>query len=340
MSDIPFEQLFFSRTMDFLDVYLMKQAGRSTHTRKSYKYSIGQFYDYVTIEKSISPLKFRFADCSYQLVLEFSQYMQEQKQYKPGTVNQKLAAIKSYLKYVADGDISMVQVYLAVKKVPELSVPKVQRPVMETDDLSAYLYSPAHTRFGNRDRMILILLFDLAIRVSELVSITLGDILLDCDNPIILIHGKGRKERSLSVSDQAGKHLKAYIIAYHKYDPSPEMPLFYTIIHGKTNHMSVRNVERIVKKYADIIKEEHPGIPESVYPHLLRRTRATGLYRDGVPIDMISIIMGHSNTETTKTYTSPSMNQLREAMKKSDLNDDEEPIWKGNENELKARFGL
>ena len=63
--------------------------------------------------------------------------------------------------------------------------------------------------------MMLILLFDTAIRVSELVSITLGDILIDTENPVILIHGKGRKERAIAVSDRAATHLKAYITAYH-----------------------------------------------------------------------------------------------------------------------------
>ena len=328
--------------MDFLDVYLMRQAGRSKHTRKAYKNTIGQFYDYIIAVKGLSPLKFCFSDCSYQLVLGFSQYMQEELKYKPGTVNQKLAAIKSYLKYVSDGDISIIQTYLAVKKVPELSVPKTQRPVMESDDLSSYLDAPPHTRIGNRDRMILILLFDIAIRVSELVAITLGDIQLDIENPVVLIHGKGRKERSLLVSEKASKHLKAYISAYHKEKMERTTPLFYTVIHGEIHPMSVRNVERIVKKYGELTREGHPNMPESTYPHLLRRSRATGLYRDGVPLELVSTLLGHSNIETTRNhYAFPSVDQLREAMQKSNITgNEEEPLWKGKEDELKALFGL
>ena len=319
----------------------MKQAGRSSHTRKAYKVTISQFYEYITAVRGVSPLKFQFSDCSYQLVLGFSQYMQEELRYKPGTVNQKLAAIKSYVKYVSDGDISLVQIYLAVKKVPELPVPKVQRPVMEKDALVSYLDAPAYTKIGNRDRMILILLFDTAIRVSELVAITLGDVLLENENPVILIHGKGRKERSLSVSDSAAKHLKAYVNAYHKEGKEPEKPLFYTVIHGKTNPMSVRNVERIVRKYGDMIRTDYPDMPKTTYPHLLRRSRATGLYQDGVPLEIVSTLLGHSNTETTRIYASPSIDQLRSAMEKGNVNgNEEEPLWKGKEDELKKMFGL
>ena len=159
---------------------------------------------------------------------------------------------------------------------------------------------------------------------------------------MVLIHGKGRKERSLTLSVQAGKHLKAYIHAFHGECPDPARPLFYTVIKGKTASMSERNVERIVKKYGDKIREGRSDIPESTYPHLLRRSRATGLYRDGVPLEVVSTLLGHANTETTRLhYASPSVDQLREAMQKSSIKGkEEEPAWKGRENELKAMFGL
>lgn len=337
----PFEELFFSRTMDYLEVYLPRQASRSRYTQKAYRYSISCFYDYITQVLGLSPLTFRYAKCTYKLVLGFSQYMRETRHYKPSTVNQRLAAVKSYLKYVSDGDISLLQIYLSVKKVPELSVPKVQRPVIEKDDLPVFLDSPNDSRIGNRDRMILILLFDTAIRVSELVSITLGDILIEIENPVILVHGKGRKERVIAVSDRAATHLNAYVIAYHKEHTEPVRPLFFTVIHGKTNPMSVRNVERIVNKYGKTVRENNPRMPESAYPHLIRRTRATGLYRDGVPLEMVSTLLGHSNSETTKLYASASVEQLRDAMKKGQESEPSEtPLWEGHEEELKKKFGL
>ena len=50
-------------------------------------------------------MNFRFSECTYELVLDYSQYLQEVKKLANSTVNQRLAAIKSYLKYVSDGDI-------------------------------------------------------------------------------------------------------------------------------------------------------------------------------------------------------------------------------------------
>jgi integrase/recombinase XerD len=86
----------------------------------------------------------------------------------------------------------MIQVYLAVKKVPFLRTEKLQRPIIEKGGFSAFLVAPPDTRIGNRDRMLLVMLFDTAARISELLEIRLGDISLMASNPTILIMGKVR----------------------------------------------------------------------------------------------------------------------------------------------------
>ena len=75
--------------------------------------------------------------------------------------------------------------------------------------------------------------------------------------------------------------------------------------------MSVGNVERIINKYTRIIRPEHPGLPEHCYPHMVRRTRATNLYQDGTELELISRILGHSSTETTRIYAIPSVEMMR-----------------------------
>lgn len=342
MSKNPdFPELFFSKTKDFFDLFLSRQEKRSYDTVKAYRKSLTVFYEYVTVEKGINVMKFRFADCTYEFVLSYSQYLQEQKRLANSTVNQRLAALKAYLKYVADGNIELLQIYIGVQKVPLLKISKLQRPIMEKDILKQFLNKPADTVKGNRDMVLLILLFDSAIRVSELSAITLGDILLDISAPSIIIHGKGKKERTIAMNPSTADHLKNYITHYHKADAPPETPLFYTVIHEKMNHMSERNIERIVKKYADLVRKENPDIPDSVYPHMLRRSRASGLYRDGVPLEMISAILGHSSSETTKIYAIPSVEQLREALQKGQPEAKEpEKLWQDKEAEMRKMFGL
>lgn len=342
MSKNPeFTDLFFSKTKDFLDIFLKSQEQRSMDTIKAYRISLSSFYKYVTEVKEIKVMKFCFSDCTYEFVLSYSQYLQKTRKLANSTVNQRLAALKSYLKYVSDGDISLMQVYMAVQKVPLLRIPKLQRPVMEKEDLKAFLSEPGNTKTGRRDRVLLSLLYDTAVRVSELTGIVLGDVLLNVSSPSIIIHGKGKKTRSIVLNKKCADLVKDYVLHYHEPDAPPDTPLFYTTIHGKINHMSQRNVERIVKKYGDIVRKEHPTLPDKTYPHMLRRSRATGLYRDGVPLELVSAILGHSSSETTKVYAIPSAEQIREALAKGQPDEAEtEKIWEGREAEIRKLFGL
>lgn len=342
MSKKPeFTDLFFSKTKDFLDTFLKKQEQRSADTIKAYRISLSSFYKYVTEVNSFKVMQFCFSDCTYEFVLSYSQYLQETRKLSNSTINQRLAALKSYLKYVSDGDICLMQVHLAVQKVPLLKTPKLQRPIMEKEDLKAFLSEPGNTKIGRRDRVLLALLYDTAIRVSELTGIVLGDMTLNTSSPSIIIHGKGKKNRSIVLNKKCAELVNDHVLHYHDTDAPPDTPLFYTKIHGKITHMSQRNVERIVKKYGDLVRKKNPTLPDKTYPHMLRRSRATGLYRDGVPLELISAILGHSNSETTKIYAIPSVEQMREALSKGQSDEETiEKIWEGKEDKIRRLFGL
>lgn len=85
------------------------------------------------------------------------------------------------------------------------------------------------------------------------------------------------------------------------------------MIKGSQHRISSGNIERIINKYADSIRSEFPNLPDKVYPHMFRRTRATNLYQSGVALELVSRILGHSSTETTKIYATPSIEMLRKS---------------------------
>lgn len=333
------DELFFSKTSDYLNVFLPLQAAKSPNTVRTYRHDLSCFYDYVAGVAGISPERFRFTDCDYKFLLGYSQYMQTVLNWSAETVNQHITAVRSYLKYAADCRIDVMQVYLSVKAVPAVPVTRRIRPIVEEEDLKAFLSAPADTKLGRRDQVILILLFDAALRVSELAGITLADIRMDRENPVILIHGKGRKERFVELSPDAGEHLKAYLDSFHRDARDLSVPLFYTVIHGSVNPMSVRNIQRIVSKYGRSVQETSTTMPD-VHPHMLRRTRATGLYRDGVPLSLVSTFLGHSSVETTRIYASPSAEQIRDSTRKTYSDSGDTPVWKKGAADLKARYGL
>ena len=144
--------LFFSMTYEFLEAYLPKQCGRSPHTVESYRDALSLFRRYIFNALGISIGKFTFAECTRECVLGFMNYLSELKS-KPGTRNQRLASLKSYLTFAADKDISLQSIELQVGRVPQCKVPKTEKTVIPEDAMTAILQQPANTKMGLRDRV-------------------------------------------------------------------------------------------------------------------------------------------------------------------------------------------
>ncbi len=333
------EALFFSKTRDYLDSYLTRQCGKSPHTVKAYRDALTMFRRYILEEKGVSILKFRFSECTREFVLDFICHMKD-KGYVPSSCNQRLSAIKAYLWFVADGDITFQPLAMNVSRVPFLREPKLNRDIIAEPELTALLSSTPNSKMGLRDLTIMVLLYDSAIRLSEILELKLSDLNLTTESSYIRIHGKGDKERIVAITAKTVRHLQRYMQHYHPDSTNRNNPLFYTVIKGQMNTMSPGNVERIIKKYADRVREDHPNLPDKVYPHMLRRTRATNLYQSGVELELVSRVLGHNSTQTTRIYAAPSLEMLRIAMESGNQPSIEEPLWSADEYEMARICGL
>ena len=147
--------LFFSRTAEFLSTYLVNQAAKSPCTVRSYRDALTVFRRYVYSEKGITIAKFSFQDCTREFLLDFIVFMKV-KGSTPGTCNQRLTAIKSYLWYCADCDISLQPFALIASRVPFQKEPKLNRETLSEEALAAILVAPKTNRIGRRDQMIMI----------------------------------------------------------------------------------------------------------------------------------------------------------------------------------------
>lgn len=333
------KELFFSKTRDYLELYLAKQCNKSEHTIKAYRDALTVFRRFVLEEKKLSIMTFKFEDCKRELVLEFISHLKDNK-YAEATINQRLSALKAYLWYVGDGDLLIQQVALNISRVPFLKVPKLTKPTLPDKVLASMLAVPKNSKLGIRDRTMMVLLYDSAIRMEELLGLNIGDLNLTAKDPYIRIRGKGDKERIVAITEKTVGHLNLYKKYYHDASPNKATLLFYTVINGKRKQMSPNNFERIIKKYSDIVRPDYPDMPEKVHPHMFRRTRATNLYQDGVELELISRILGHSSTETTRIYATPSVEMMRKAMENAEAVPGEKPLWEGNEDELAKFCGL
>lgn len=333
--------LFFSMTYEFLVIYMVKQVGRSLDTTDSYRDALSIFRRYVLNELNVSITKFTFAECTRSCIFGFLGYLKDHGN-KPGTLNQRLAAIKSYLWFAADKDVTLQSIALEVSRIPQIKNPQTDKHVLSEIALNAIFNQPANTRMGLRDRTIMILLYDSAARLAEILNIRVKDINLCVENPYVRIMGKGSKERVVAINSKTLKHIKQYLNVYHSRDTPDTNLLFYTIIKGERGKMSEGNVERFIQQYASKARENCPDIPIRVYPHMFRRTRATNLYQNGVELALVSRILGHAFLETTKNYAKPSLAMMRKAMEsvQSQQTTDEKPLWIGFEEEMAKMCGL
>lgn len=335
------EPLFFSMTFEYLNVYLPKQMGNSPKTIKSYCDALSLFRKFVSDKLGISIARFTFSHCDRDCIYLFMSFLKERGN-SPSSQNQRLAALKSYLWFAADKDISLQSLALNVKRIPSFKVKKKELEVLSNNALTSIFSQAGNSKMGLRDRTIMIVLYDSAIRLEEVLELKLFDVQMG-DSPFLRVQGKGSKERLVPISIKTSNHLHQYIEVFHgKHSPDTEL-LFYTCIKGHTGAMSESNVERFIKKYALLAKESCDEIPPNVFPHLLRRTRATDLYQNGVEIELVSRLLGHASVETTrKYYAKPSLKMLSDAINSINLPEEEQekPLWEGDEELMATMCGL
>ncbi len=329
---------FYKYSFSFLNVYLTDQKGRSPNTVDTYSSSFTVLNRFLAEEKQISVLAFKFSDCTPDFVMEFLDWLKSEGN-KEATRNIRLTCIKGYLEYAARKDVSLSSVYSAVAGIKCLRVPKREKYVLEDEQVAHILAEASRDEKGSRNRVMLLLLYDTAMRVSELTALETNQLYLDRKRPFVAVRGKGNKDRHIALSEKMAGILKTYIRKYHCGLSSY---LFFTKSRGDFSRMSERNVQIMLQEYATKAREKDPSIPGHVHPHALRRARATGLYRNGMPIELVSSLLGHSQIETTRVYAKPSIEQMRQNMEKSIPEEAfrQKPVWTGKETEIKRLLGL
>ena len=124
------KKLFFSMTYDFLTIYI-PQDSSSSRTVKTYRDGLTIFRRYVVEVKGISIRTFTFSQCTFDFVLEYRNWLFDDQKRAKSTVNNRLAAIKSYMYYASAKDISLQQIQMNIAAVPFLKLEKNIRPIIE-----------------------------------------------------------------------------------------------------------------------------------------------------------------------------------------------------------------
>lgn len=319
---------FWQLARAFLHDYMPAVRNQSDKSVKAYKQSLNTYLIFLACEKGITEENVTFDAFVRDNVKEFIVWLTE-RNYAPKTINLKLTAIRSFLKYCGDEDFELRGIYsevCSVKKVKEEKKPiEYLQPSATKAILSSYDTKTAKHR---RNRMILILLYDTGARVQELSDMMVSSLHLDMPNPYVTLTGKGRKTRNVPILDKTVAHLRKYLEEFHP--AQKEGPLFYSRLDGIPHQLSTDSISLILKTASEKARKKCPDVPGNVHCHLIRKTKAMDLYRSGVPLPFIMQLLGHENISTTSGfYAFATLEMMSDAMNKATtvFNDDKK-IWK------------
>ncbi|MGO1385124.1 MAG: tyrosine-type recombinase/integrase [Arachnia sp.] len=308
---------FFSFARDYLHAYLPTVQHSSPKTIQAYRISLECFLDYLAEHELIERDHVTFDHFDRAHLKRWLAWMAGQRGYAPATIALRLTTVKTFLAYCSHEDITLVALAQAAKALRAPARPKKPIEYLTEPETRAILAAfDGHTTKSRRNRMMLILLYDTAARVSELTALTLQDLSLS-DPGHLTLTGKRARTRTVPLTHKTIEHLHVYLQEFHPNTATlpAARPLFYSLHHGQPSKLSSDTIAAVLKTAAQIARADCPTIPEKIHCHMLRKTKAMDLYQQGIPLPIIMRLLGHENASTTAAfYAFATLDMMREAI--------------------------
>jgi site-specific recombinase XerD len=314
-----YENSLFPTIRDFLMTYLPKQRNCSPSTAETYRTALNQLLDYAKEQNRVKLVEVTFDMLDSNLILAFLDYLETEKACSVRTRNNKLNGIRAFFKYAVLKNPSYAAYQIEVLKVPyKEEVKRRDIDYLSEKAIQEIFKQPdTSTSKGVRNLFLMILMYDTAGRIQEILSLRLCDFKLD-GTPQVKLHGKGNKYRVVPLMRATVSHLKRYLDAFHPEVPMcSEEPLFYTVRKGEKFPLSDDMVRVFMNKYAQAAHNTCAEVPEKIHPHLFRHSRAMHLYQHGMDLTLISQWLGHVSYTTTLIYAYADTEMKRAAIEKA-----------------------
>ena len=220
---------------------------------------------------------------------------------KSYTISRKISSLKSFYKYL---NLKGIMNYNPMSNIKYPKKEKLLPKFIQYNELEELLKVSKDGQFGDRNNLIIELLYDTGVRVSELVNIKLSDI--DFDNKKIRIMGKGSYERFAFFGENGYIALKKYINGL-RIQLLDNKQSDYLILNKNGVKITPRGVAKIIDGLI-----ENTSIKLKISPHTLRHTFATHLLDNGCDIRSVQEMLGHKNINSTQVYTHVTSERLKE----------------------------
>ena len=284
-------------TLDRFRAHLVS-AGKSPHTIEAYGRDVRLFGEWFgqTNGRTLSPEAITPID-----VRQYRSYLLTIKNYKPATVNRKLASLSSFCEWAREAELIPANPTQGVSLVEEV------RPAPKwLDNKQQYALLRAVQEKGKkRDIALITLMIHTGLRVSEVSNLKIGDLTISPRKGTVTVRGgKGEKFRNVPLNVDARKAIQDYL----EEPPVQDADRLFTGQRRKPLQPS--GIYYLIKRYA------YEARLDEVTPHTLRHTFGKNLVDAGVSLDRVAQLLGHESVDTTRIYTTPSEQDLQREVEK------------------------
>ena len=311
----------------FADHLLMAKGLRPASVR-SYRDTMRLFLVFLANERGTKITRLTLEDLTFEAVLGFLRYLEQQRGNHVRTRNQRLAALHTLFDYIATREPEMLGVCQRVAAIPMKRSAPAETHFLERDEMDRLLQRlPRQGRLALRDRALILFLYNTGARVQEAADLRLGHLDLG-PHPLVRLHGKGDKWRTCPLWRQTAQLLIELVRPRGAADP--QAPVFTANGHALTRF----GIYKIIRRHGGDLDDARTG--RSVSPHIFRHTAAVHLLEAGVDVNVIRGWLGHADLTTTNRYAEINTKAKIEALRATEppstsAGSRQRPIWRDDQ---------
>ena len=301
-------------TSKFFQSYLPGSRNVSGNTILSYRDTFKILLTFMRDCKSTDPDKVSFKDLDHTTIEEFLAYLEDDLHCSASTRNQRLAALKSFFRFVQVERPDLLAECQAILTIKNKKSPKPVIDYLTGEETELLFQQPdTTTQQGRRDLALLTLMYDSAARVQEICDLKVSCISLKAP-AVIRLYGKGRKTRTVPLDAPCVEIVRKYMEENHlNRSEMTNTPLFF---NSRSEILSRSGVGYILTKYVEQANENGGHISEKITPHCLRHSKAMHMVEAGINLIYIRDFLGHESIETTQVYAKANPEARRKAIEK------------------------
>lgn len=303
----PFVTTFFVR-------HLPTERNVSPNTTVAYRDTFKLLLRFVAKATRRSAETLQIEDLTPERLLQFLAMLETTRRNTTRTRNARLAAIHSFFRYLLDTEPALAALCQRVLAIP---LKKTSHPVLtylsDTELAHVLAQIDRSTITGERDYLLIALLYDTGARIQELIDLTPRDFRFAAP-PFVRLRGKGRRERLCPLLAQTARLVSRFLASTgrHADDPAPLLQ------NCRGQRFTRHGARYLLQKY---VKRARVSLPQlnrlRITPHTLRHTKAMHLLQSGIPLITIKDILGHADVKSTEIYVQIDLEMKRDALNRA-----------------------